>query len=187
MKNSIAAKAVQSARQLANQATETLGFQMPRNPLDLERAFLDPVKRTTFFMALIPSLAFFGVSIRKLNGRECEVEIPFTWRTQNPFKSVYFAAQSAAAELTTGALILRAISAHPGMSMLVVSMKAEFSKKAKADVTFVCLDGEAIHQAAEKALAGESVNVTAHAVGRMPDGTEVSRFTFEWALKGKKI
>lgn len=191
MKNSVVGKTIQSTRQLANQlskrASETLGFQMPRNPLDLERAFLDPVKRSAFFMALIPSLAFFGVSIRKLNGRECDVEIPFTWRTQNPFNSIYFAAQAAAAELTTGALILRAISAHPGMSMLVVSMKAEFSKKAKADVVFTCLDGEAIHEAADRAMAGESVGVTAQAVGRMPDGTEVSRFTFEWALKGKKI
>lgn len=162
-----------------------LKIGMPTNPLDLERALLDPIKRQAFFLAVIPSLAFFGVVIRKLSGRECHVEIPFTWRTQNPFKSVYFAAQAAAAELSTGALVLRAISAYPEMSMLVVGMKAEFSKKAKNKVTFVCHDGEAIHRAAEKALSGENVNVTATAFGTLADGTEVSRFTFEWALKLK--
>ncbi len=171
--------------QMAGAAADSLGLSMPKNPLDLERAFLDPVKRNAFFLATIPSLSFFGVSIEKLTGRECEVYIPFTWRTQNPFQSVYFAAQAAAAELTTGALIIRAKSSYPEMSMLVVSMKAEFSKKAKSGVTFVCLDGEAIHQAAERALGGNSVEVTATAVGRMADGTEVSRFTFEWALKTK--
>jgi acyl-coenzyme A thioesterase PaaI-like protein len=177
MKNAIA--------QFAQRSTAALGFSVPKNPLELERAFLDPIKRNAFFVAMIPSLAFFGVKISKLNGRECQVDIPFTWRTQNPFQSVYFAAQSAAAELTTGALILRAIAAYPHMSMLVVSMKAEFGKKAKSDVSFVCLDGEAIHEAAERALGGESVTVSASAVGRMANGDEVSRFTFEWALKVK--
>src|SRR4051812_5352046 len=105
-----------------------MGFGLPSNPRELEKAFLDPVKRNAFFLAVIPSLAFFGISVSKLNGRECHIELPFTWRSQNPFKSIYFAAQSAAAELATGALILRAISSYPEMSMLVVSMKAEFSK-----------------------------------------------------------
>lgn len=165
--------------------TKQIGFGMPSNPLELERAFLDPVKRNAFFLAVIPSLAFFGVSISKLNGRECHIELPFTWRSQNPFKSIYFAAQSAAAELATGALILRAISPYPEMSMLVVSMKAEFSKKAKGHAQFVCLDGEAIHDAAEKALSGENVTVSAQSIGRLANGDEVSRFTFEWALKLK--
>lgn len=170
---------------LAETAAGAVGFAAPRNPIELERLFLDPVKRNAFFLVKIPSLAFFGIEVAKLNGRECQVDIPFTWRTQNPFESVYFAAQSAAAELTTGALILRAIAAHPHMSMLVVSMKAEFSKKAKADVSFICLDGEAIHAAAERALTGESVTLSACAIGRMSNGDEVSRFTFDWALKVK--
>lgn len=169
----------------AKQVGHQLGLTMPTNPQGLEKAFLDPVKRNAFFIAMIPSLAFFGITVRKLTGRECQVDIPFTWRTQNPFRSVYFAAQAAAAELTTGALILRAIASYPEMSMLVVSMKAEFSKKAKGNVSFICLDGDAIHAAAEKALSGGDVNVTANAIGRLADGTEVSRFTFEWALKLK--
>lgn len=165
------------------QITKKIGFELPHNPLELEMAFLDPVKRNAFFLAVIPSLAFFGVSVSKLNVHECHIEIPFNWRTQNPFKSIYFAAQSAAAELATGALILRAIAPYPEMSMLVVSMKAEFSKKAKGHAQFICLDGDAIHKAAEKALDGGNVNVTAHAVGRLANGDEISRFTFEWALK----
>lgn len=162
-----------------------LGLSLPSDPEALERSFTEPLKRNAFFLAFIPSLAFFRVSVPKLNAQECHVDIPFSWRTQNPFKSIYFAAQSAAAELTTGALVLRAIAAHPAMSMLVVKMSAEFSKKAKSDVRFICRDGEAIHAAALKALAGDTVTVTATAVGQMVDGTEVSRFTFEWALKIK--
>jgi acyl-coenzyme A thioesterase PaaI-like protein len=172
-------------KKFAMRAAETLGLTLPNDPLGVEKAFLDPIRRNAFFTAMIPSLAFYGVSVTELTHLRCDVHIPFTWRTQNPFQSVYFAAQAAAAELTTGALIIRAKSAYPEMSMLVVSMKAEFSKKAKDDVTFVCLDGEAIHKAAERALKGENVNVTATAVGRLPNGDEVSRFTFEWALKVK--
>lgn len=171
--------------ELAKTIAPRLGLALPKNPLDLEKAFLDPVRRQAFFLATIPSLSFFGVTVEKLNGRECQVDIPFTWRTQNPFQSVYFAAQSAAAELSTGALVLRAISSYPQMSMLVGKMNAEFTKKAKANVSFVCLDGEAIHEACEQALSGEGVTVLARSVGRMADGTEVSRFTFEWTLKMK--
>lgn len=170
---------------LVARVSKRLGLQMPTNPMEWEQAFLDPMKRNAFFLAVIPSLAFFGIKISKLNGEVCHVELPFSWRSQNPFKSIYFAAQSAAAELATGALVLRAISQYPEMSMLVVSMKAEFSKKAKADAQFICLDGEAIHRAAEKALSGENVTVLAQSIGRMANGDEVSRFTFEWALKLK--
>jgi len=164
---------------------DRFGLALPSDPEALEKSFTEPLKRNAFFLAFIPSLAFFRISVPTLNLRECHVDIPFSWRTQNPFKSIYFAAQSAAAELSTGALVLRAIAAHPSMSMLVVKMSAEFSKKAKSDVRFICRDGEAIHAAAVRALAGETVNVTATAIGQMADGTEVSRFTFEWALKIK--
>ncbi len=173
------------SKALVARISKQIGLGMPSNPIELEKAFLDPVKRNAFFLAVIPSLAFFGIKISKLNGRECHIELPFTWRSQNPFKSIYFAAQSAAAELATGALILRAISSYPEMSMLVVSMKAEFSKKAKGHAQFICLDGEAIHKAAEKALSGENVTVSAQSIGRLANGDEVSRFTFEWALKLK--
>ncbi len=173
------------SQHLMAEMTKRLGLKLPQNSLELERAFLDPVKRNAFFLAMIPSLAFFGISVSRLSGRECHIEIPFTWRTQNPFKSIYFAAQSAAAELATGALILRAIAPYPEMSMLVVSMKAEFSKKAKGHAQFICEDGEAIHQAAEKAAEGGNITVVGNVVGRLANGDEISRFTFEWALKMK--
>lgn len=164
-------------------AVSSFGF--PKNPVDMEDAFLDPVKRGAFYIMRLPALAFFGVSVTRLDQDVCHVELPFSYRTQNPFHSVYFAAQAAGAELATGALVLRAIAGRGDVSMLVVSMEAEFSKKAKGTIQFVCSDGAAIHQAAEKASAGEAMEVVATSIGRLHDGTEVSRFRIRWAMKKK--
>jgi acyl-coenzyme A thioesterase PaaI-like protein len=173
-------------KKASNSIKLKIGMALPETPEEFEQSFLDPMKCRGFFLSELPSLAFFGVSVSKLTQAECHVELPFTWRTQNPFQSVYFAAQAGAAELATGLLVLRALAGKSPVSMLVVGMEASFSKKAKRDVRFVCENGEAIHLAVERALAGEDVDFVAESVGRLADGTEVSRFKIKWALKAKK-
>ncbi len=102
---------------------------------------------------------------------------------------IIFGAQSAAAELSTGALVLRAIAdlglGPESISMLVVSMDAKFGKKAKSLTSFYCGQGEAIHNAVLRASRGEDVTLEVETVGRMADGAEVSRFRFMWAVKAK--
>lgn len=170
---------------LAQLKPSALKFEFPSSPEDMERAMLDQVRRTAFFLARVPALAFFGVRVTEISARGCRVSLPFHWRTQNPFASQYFAAQTAAAELSTGALILRAIAGRPSISMLVIGVQGEFLKKAKAEVEFTCPPESAqdLLDALERVERGEAAEVEMRSEGRLGDGTEVARFRFRWALK----
>jgi hypothetical protein len=54
----------------------------------------------------IPLIWFSGIKVQKIERGTCEVYLPFSRRTKNPFRSVYFAAQCMAAELSTGLLVM---------------------------------------------------------------------------------
>lgn len=140
-----------------------------------------------YFLAKLPLAWFAGLRVRHLDAARCEVVVPRGWRTQNPFRSTYFAAQAMAAELSTGALAMAAVQgAGAPVSMLVTGMKASFGKKAVSDAVFTCADGELIAAAvAETLRTGESTTADATAVGRMRDGTEVATFVFTWSFKRK--
>ncbi|MEM6797267.1 MAG: DUF4442 domain-containing protein, partial [Acidobacteriota bacterium] len=139
-----------------------------------------------FFMLQKLPLGFCaGLRVKSADERRCETTVPYGWRTQNPFKSTYFAAQSMAAELSTGVLAMLATDLAPAsVAMLIVDLEASFGKKATGTTTFTCEDGDAIFAAVQRALeTGEAQTVRAETVGRMPDGTEVSRFAFTWSFK----
>jgi hypothetical protein len=68
--------------------------------------------------------------------------------------------------------------------MLVSNIEGEFTKKANANVTFTCSDGQKMFDAiAETCRTGEAVLVPMRTVGVMEDGTEVSNWTFTWSVK----
>jgi hypothetical protein len=138
-----------------------------------------------FMLAKLPLALFAGLRVTELTADACSVTVPYGWRTQNPFRSTYFAAQSMAAEMSTGALGLSLVQAAPvSVAMLIVGMTAEFTKKADKLVTFRCTDGPAVAKAFQHTLdTGEPVKVTTTTVGTMPDGTIVSTFTFTWSFK----
>lgn len=138
-----------------------------------------------YLLRQLPLAAFAGLRIPHVDRARCEVVVPRGWRTQNPFRSIYFAAQSMAAELSTGVLAMAAVQdADAPISMLVTGMRAEFGSRAVADAVFACEDGERIAAAVREAAAtGEGVTVEAASVGRMADGVEVARFAFTWSFK----
>jgi hypothetical protein len=71
--------------------------------------------------------------------------------------------------------------------MLVAHMEADFTKKADSLTTFTCADGAKMFAAIEETCrTGEAVLVPMETVGRMKDGTEVSRFVFTWSVKARK-
>lgn len=134
-------------------------------------------------------LAFIArLNIVSLNTTQAQVSIPYGWLTQNPFKSTYFAALSMAAEMSTGVLGLMAIDcAEKPISMLVVNLQADFTKKAVDLSTFTCNNGQQFFDAVAHTLAtGEAVTVEALSVGTNKAGEEVARFTITWSLKLKK-
>lgn len=150
----------------------------------LVRRVRSPLLMRFFLIARLPLAFFAGLRVRHLEPGRCEVTVPYGWRSQNPFRSVYFAAQSMAAEMSTGALAMLALAGRPPAAMLIVGLEAEFGKKATSLVTFTCSDGAALFAAVEQTLAtGEPATATVETVGRMADGTEVSRFRFAWSFK----
>ncbi|MCB0527665.1 MAG: DUF4442 domain-containing protein [Saprospiraceae bacterium] len=143
--------------------------------------------RMRFFLFWkLPAAWFMGISVRSCDGREAVVALPYRWRSQNPFRSTYFAAQCAAAELSTGLLALTALQERPPVSMLVVKIEAEFIKKASGTLLFTCNDGDALENAIQKALeTGEPQVFTALSTGRLPDGAEAARVRISWSFKAK--
>lgn len=140
-----------------------------------------------FMLYKLPSAFFCGVRLRSITEKSAVVSVPFKWLSQNPFRSIYFACQAMAAEMSTGVLALGHIHGRkPAVSMLVTSIKAEFVKKATERIYFTCDDGEAMQQCIEAAIAsGEGKTFTATSTGRTQDGEVVSRFWVEWSFKGK--
>ena len=60
-----------------------------------------------FIIFKLPSAYLCGVRVFKLDNTLCSTTVKFKWMNQNPFKSIYFAVLAMAAELSTGALVLK--------------------------------------------------------------------------------
>ena len=148
---------------------------------------LTPNKINTFNFFKLPSVFFTGVRVKSINNDTCTVVVKHRWINQNPFKSMFWAVQGMAAELTTGALVLAKIreSGKP-ISMLVANNNATFTKKATGKITFSCTDGHKIDGAIAKAIeTGEGQTLWMQSKGVNQDGVEVSVFNFEWSIKVK--
>jgi len=148
---------------------------------------MTPKKINLFLLLKLPSAYFCGVRVEMIDSEICVVAVRHRWINQNPFKSLYFAVQAMAAELSTGALLMAAIkNSEREISMLVVSNKSTFSKKATGKITFVCNDGKEIVAAVAQTIStGEGANVTLKSVGTNEKGEQVSEMAFDWSIRLK--
>lgn len=148
---------------------------------------ISPSKLNSFLMFKLPAAYFTGVRTKHLDDTTCVVSVKHRWVNQNPFKSMFWAVQGMAAELTTGALVMKKIKeSGKKISMLVASNNASFTKKATGRITFTCQEGNKIDDAIKQAIeTGEGQTVWLNAYGVNAEGTEVSSFNFEWTLKVK--
>ncbi len=137
-----------------------------------------------FLLWKLPIALLSGLQIRALDENHSIVSIPYKWLTQNPFKSIYFASQAMAAEMSTGVLGMLAIQGIAPVSMLVLHLECTFVKKATSRVWFTCENGSEIFEAVRTTLeTGEGVTVKCTATGRTQDGTIVSNFYITWTFK----
>ena len=138
--------------------------------------------------AKLPLAAFAGLRVRKLDGSGAQVSLPAGWKTQNPFRSTYFAAQAMAAEMSTGAPALYFIEQSGAkVSSLVTGLSARFTRKATQEATFTFSDGPAMKAAIEEAVrSGEGVTFKARSVGTQKDGSVIAEFEIDWSFKRKK-
>ncbi|MEQ1746773.1 MAG: DUF4442 domain-containing protein [Saprospiraceae bacterium] len=141
--------------------------------------------RMRFFMWWkLPAAAFMGLSIASCSAKQAVVRLPYRWRSQNPFRSTYFAAQCAAAEMSTGLLALVALDGKEPVSMLIVGIEAEFLKKVAGTLLFTCNAGQEIADAVQRAVdSGEPKMLRVLSVGMLPDGTEAARIWVTWSFK----
>lgn len=144
-------------------------------------------KFNTFTFFKLPAAWWCGVRLKHIDNQKAIVTIKHKWFNQNPFKSMFWAAQGMAAEFSTGTLVINQIQASgKKISMLVASNKATFSKKATGKITFTCEDGHLIKQAIDATIAtGEGQTFWMKATGVNEDGVVVSVFDFEWTIKVK--
>ena len=148
---------------------------------------LTPRKINAFNLFKLPAVYFAGVRVKTITDESCSVKVRHKWINQNPFKSMFWAVQGMAAELTTGALVLMKIrESGKNISMLVSNNNASFSKKATGKITFVCKDGHLIDDAINKTIeTGEGQTLWMQSIGTNQDGIVVSTFNFEWSVKLK--
>ena len=152
-----------------------------------QKIILHPLKFGFFLLQKLPAAWMAGLHMKKFKVDEAVVTVRFKWLNQNPFKSMYFAVQSMAAEMSTGMLAFGQIyKRNPSVSMLVVGMEAKFHKKAMDIITFTCSEGVLIADTIEKALSsGEGQTIHCYSVGKNIAGETVSEFWFTWSFKSK--
>jgi hypothetical protein len=140
-----------------------------------------------FFLQKMPMGLLNGLRIVAVDKEHASVSVPYNYLTKNPFRSLYFAVQSMAAELSSAVMAMAEIkAASRPVSMLVFDMQAKFTKKAQSRVLFTCRDGVAISKAIRETLeTGEGRTATITSVGIDEAGDKVSEFIFTWTFKAK--
>jgi len=138
-------------------------------------------------MFKLPSAFLCGVKLKEIDNSKAVVTVKHKWINQNPFNSMYFAVQSMAAELTTGAIVIKKITeSGKKISMLVTNHNGTFTKKAVGLITFTCNDGNLIDEALKRTIkTGEGQTITMKSVGINENGEQVSIYEFEWSIKLK--
>jgi hypothetical protein len=142
-----------------------------------------------FMLSKIPAAYIAGVKVESVTSETAVVSVKKKWVNQNPFRSIYFAVLSMAAEMSTGILCMGALyKRNPLVSMLIVKIEGWFIKKAIGKVVFTCNDGILANDAVEKAIAtGEATTVVCNSKGVNEQGELVAEFYCTWSFKARSV
>jgi hypothetical protein len=148
---------------------------------------ITPSKVNFFMLVKLPLAYFAGVRVVEFDKKSAFVKITHRWVNQNPFKSMFWAAQGMAAEMSTAILVMNVIeNSDNKFSMLVTNQKASFTKKATGKIRFECHNGDLVANAIQESIkTGEGQVITMKSEGFNLDGVSVCDFYFEWSLKVK--
>ncbi len=151
----------------------------------LRRQVLGRLPMTLWMWKTLPLAAFAGLRVIRLDETGCSVRLPGGWRTQNPFRSTYFAAQAMAAEMSTGAPALVLLADVPAsVAMLVVSLHATYSKKIVGPSVFAFEDVAGMRAAIEKAASSDEPELfVGRPVGRDESGAVAAEMEITWSFK----
>ena len=132
----------------------------------------------------LPAAWLTGVRVSLISETKCEVKVRFKWINQNPYRSMFWAVQGMAAELTTGMLLTKSIQeSNTNISMLLVGNKSNFYKKAVGKIKFICDQGETAKELINLTKKNITHKAWLKAKGFDETGDIVSEFNFEWSCK----
>jgi hypothetical protein len=155
-----------------------------------QQSFLSTLRNSLKFflfkLTKLPSLAFWGVKLGKLDESSCQIKMKLGWSNKNPFGSLYFSALAGAGELSTGLPVLLAAQGNGDFSMLVVGSTASFTKKAKGTVTFSFDGVEEVLQKLANLKLDESSQFTLTSIGRDESNDIIGEFSYHWSIKKRK-
>jgi len=143
-------------------------------------------KLRLYLLQNLPTAFWWGLKVKSCSPYRTVIEIPYNWRTQNPFRSIYFAALAGAGELSSGLMAGLAIRGTKKISMLVTNVEVDFIKKANSATTFTCDEGIKIIEAIQKAVdtnTGTEVKLESNGVNK--EGVLVAKFRITWSFKVK--
>jgi hypothetical protein len=143
-----------------------------------------PNKINKWMLFKLPAAWLTGVRVSLISETKCEVKVRFKWINQNPYRSMFWAVQGMAAELTTGMLLTKSIQeSNTNISMLLVGNKSNFYKKAVGKIKFICDQGETAKELINLTKKNITHKAWLKAKGFDETGELVSEFDFEWSCK----
>ena len=147
-----------------------------------------PFLYSFFLLKKLPIAWVSGLKVAGVTEESAKVNIKFKYFNQNPFKSMYFACQAMAAEMSTGLLALGYLDAQPvKVSMLVLDLNCSFTKKAVGKIQFVCQDGAQVKACIDEAVeTAKGVVCVMQSKGYDEIGDCVSTFNITWTFKKKR-
>ncbi|MBT9391935.1 DUF4442 domain-containing protein [Hymenobacter sp. NST-14] len=151
------------------------------------RTISNPLKLRLFMLRRLPMAYLAGLRLAELTPERATITVRYKFLTQNPFRSIYFACLSMAAEMASGLLAMMHVQSGSPVSMLVVGLEADFSKKAVGLIRFTSPDGAAIGRAiAESRATGEGRTVVCTSTGLDEAGDTVAVFRITWSFRAKR-
>jgi hypothetical protein len=152
------------------------------------RRWLNRLLFKAHLWARLPLAACAGLRLLRLDDVVCTVRLPGGWRTRNPFGSAYFAAQTMAAELATGApalVLVRALA--PSVALILREVRGGFSKRILGPSLYTFDDVAGLRDVIERALAsGQSEVYTGRVRATNAAGELTSEFEITWSFKRRK-
>ena len=123
----------------------------------------------------------------ELSDNRAVLQMKYKYLNKNPFGSIYFACLSMAGELASGMLAASiAYKSNPKLSMLVVGVKINFTKKAVGTILFECYQGKEILATIQKSIdTGEGQTINVLTVAKNIHGDIVADFLIQWSFKVK--
>ena len=152
-----------------------------------QQKMLNPFFFNFFLLLKLPMAFLSGMKLKELSGSHSVVKMKYKYLNKNPFGSIYFACLSMAGELSSGILAASfTYKSSPKISMLVVGMEVEFTKKAVGVITFTCNQGQEINDTIQRSIeTGEGQTIEAITIANDESGEKVAEFKIRWSFKSK--